>query len=370
MFEIAQYTPQTLTEREFAAAALAEDFKKYISGQVSETTADSYFVCIRNFLSWTRENGIRQPNRDDIIRYKEFLASEHESPRRGMIRFSATTQARYLRAVKSFFRWADSRGFYPYPCDDIAGAKVKANVLRRDAFSDDEMNGIITSFEPDTELNARDLAMIQLAAGCGLRVIELQRMDCGDLEITDGQAWIRIQGKGHTEKDFQKKVEKRVYDAVMTYLSFRKNKAANAPLFTACGRRSTGKRLTEPAISAILKKRIVSAGIDSPRKTAHSFRHYFVTADLETNGGNIQEACDDVGHSSVAVTQHYAHNVNRKNSTAAERVAGKMFKDEKTGAGTKTAAAQFFGTLTLEEQAYYMTLIKQQQQFARKTNAV
>ena len=55
---------------------------------------------------------------------------------------------------------------------------------------------------------------------------------------------------------------------------------------------------------------------------------------------------------------------------AAERVAGKMFKDEKTGAGTKTAAAQFFGTLTLEEQAYYMTLIKQQQQFARKTNAV
>lgn len=369
MQEIQIYNQGTPATGGFSSG-LADDFRAYLAGAVTETTADGYFVCIRNFLSFLQERGITQPSREDIIAYRDYLAQPHESERRGsFITFSATTQARYLRAVKAFFRWLDSRGIYKYPCSDVRGARVQTNMFFRDSFTAEETETLIASLTGDTEEAMRTRAMMLLTLDAGLRVIELHRANIGDIEIRNNTAWIYVQGKGHSGKDFAKKVEGRVYNAIIEYLGKRGTREAAAPLFAGCGRRARGERLTGPAISAIIKKAIVAAGYDSPRLTAHSLRHTFVTLDIET-GADIQEACDDVGHSSIAITQRYAHNIKAEKSTAAERVAAVMFGDKKTGAGLETPAAALFGSLTLQEQNYYAELIRQNKRFQAQNTAV
>lgn len=369
MQELQIYNQGSPAVRRFSSS-LADDFRAYLAGAVTETTAEGYFVCIRNFLSFLQENGIQQPTREDVIAYRDYLAQPHGSDRRGsVITFSATTQARYLRAVKAFFRWLDSRGLYKYPCSDIRGAKVRADVFYRDTFTEEETEQLASSVKGDTEEALRNRAMMLLTLNTGVRIIELHRANIGDVELKGKQAWIRVQGKGHSGKDLAKKVEKRVYDSIMEYLDKRGTREAAAPLFAGCGRRARGERLTEPAISAILKKLIVAAGFDSARLTAHSLRHTFVTNDIKT-GATLQEACADVGHSSIAVTQRYAHNINAENSTAADRVAAIMFGDKKTGAGLDTPAAALFGSLTLQEQNYYAELIRQNKRFQAQNTAV
>lgn len=369
MQDLQIYNRETPAKTGFSST-LADDFRAYLAGAVTETTADGYFVCIRNFLSFLQENGITQPQREDIIAYRDYLAQPHESERKGQaITFSATTQARYLRAVKAFFRWLDSRGVYKYPCSDIRGAKVQTGTFYRDSFAADETQALVASLQGDTEEALRNRAMMLLTINAGLRIIELHRANIGDIELKGKQAWIRVQGKGHSGKDLAKKIESRVYVSIMEYLEKRGTREAAAPLFAGCGRRAKGERLTEPAISAILKKLIVSAGFDSSRLTAHSLRHTFVTLDIKT-GADIQEACADVGHSSIAVTQRYAHNIKAEESTAAARVAAVMFADKGTGAGLNTPAAALFGSLTLQEQNYYAELIRQNKRFTARENAI
>ena len=45
--------------------AMLERFISYAN--VKEVTVKSYGVCLRCFLDWTRENGIQQPQRADIV---------------------------------------------------------------------------------------------------------------------------------------------------------------------------------------------------------------------------------------------------------------------------------------------------------------
>ena len=97
---------------------LLERFIDYIN--VKEVTVKSYGVCLRCFMEWLRDNGIQQPQRGDILEYIKYLAAPHPRRQRydrpgtepgSVITFSAGTQARYLRAVKMFFRWTAQEGF-------------------------------------------------------------------------------------------------------------------------------------------------------------------------------------------------------------------------------------------------------------------
>src|SRR5690348_16346667 len=79
-----------------------ELFNRFIDyTSVKETTIKGYAVCIRHFMNWKAEQGITQPQRQDIKAYKEYLDGRE---------FTAGTKAQYLRAVKHFFKWTASEG--------------------------------------------------------------------------------------------------------------------------------------------------------------------------------------------------------------------------------------------------------------------
>lgn len=219
----ATHAIQPTTTLEDMLAAFAD----YI--QVKDVTAKSYGVCLGEFLAWTSENNVAHPTREDILAYVKYLASPHprrtrDGGRGAIITFSAGTQARYLRPVKLFFRWTshqEGRYYYPDVADHVKGAKVRADNTHRDPLQREDALAVLDSIDRTTTAGKRDYAMILLAITAGLRVIEMQRANVGNMEIMAGEHVLFVQGKGHDEADAYKKLGAETYAAIMDYLGTR-----------------------------------------------------------------------------------------------------------------------------------------------------
>lgn len=343
-------------------------FSAYIS--VKDVTAKSYAVCLRAFMEWMQDNGIQQPQRADIIAYVKYLAEPH--PRRSrcdrpnstggsIISLSAGTQARYLRAVKLFFKWTAQENLYPNVSDNVKGAKVRADNTKRDPLQREDARALLDSIDRTNEAGLRDYAMILLSITAGLRIIEMQRANIGNLETLGGEKVLFIQGKGHDEADTYKKLTPEVYAAIMAYLKERgMPKDAGAPLFASSGNRSRGYRLTEPSISRIIKDRLIAAGYDTHRISAHSLRHTSVTFLLEA-GATLQEAQHHARHASAETTGIYAHNIDQRKQHTEQRVYDYLMGKEQDA---PEQAADLMKNLCAEDQQRIIDIMKSMQRKA------
>lgn len=318
--------------------SMYEDFVTF--AQVSEVTQKSYDVCIRCFLDWMQDNGIQYPQWEDMQNYVKYLATPHpRRSRRGtspkldaperIIQFSAGTQARYMQALRVFFKWLAQRGWYTNITIGIKGAKVRADNKKRDPLLRADAITLLNSIDRSTDAGKRDYAMILLSITCGLRIIEMQRASIGNLETIAGEPVIFIQGKGHAEADDYKKLTPEVQGAINEYLATRTRLNADAPLFASVGNRSKGQRLTEPSISRIIKTRLIDAGFNTHRISAHSLRHSSVTFLLEA-GATMQEAQEHARHSKMETTLIYSHNLDKKKQHTEQRVYNFLFGVEAT----------------------------------------
>lgn len=335
---------------------LLEQFIEYID--VKDVTVKSYGVCLRCFMEWLEDGQIRQPQRADILDYIKYLSSPHPRRKRydrpnaepgETITFSAGTQARYLRAVKMFFKWTAQEGYYPNISDNVKGAKVRADNTKRDPLQRDDARRLLDSIDTSTEAGKRDYAMILLSITAGLRIIEMQRANIGNMETLAGEHVLYIQGKGHDEADAYKKLTPEVYAAIVDYLDTRSRKDPATPLFAGTGNRSRGRRLTEPSISRIIKTRLIAAGYDTHRISAHSLRHTSVTFLLEA-GATIQEAQHHARHASPETTGIYAHNIDQRKEHSEQRIYNFLFGVE-SDAATQAADCMRRMTATQQQQA-------------------
>lgn len=305
-----------LVEQKTALPAFTESlFYRFVSyTDVKETTLAGYKVCLRQFVKWLQDNSISQPERSDIKQYKAYLDTQ---------KFTAGTKAQYLRAVKHFFKWAQSEGLYPNIADNIKGAKVAQDNTRKEAFNEDDIRQILESIETDTEAGKRDKAMILLSVTGGLRIIEMQRADVADIQKIKGQTVLFIQGKGHDEKDDYIKIIPEVASLIYEYLAER-NAKKTEPLFTGAGNRAKGERLTEPSFSRIIKTRFKAAGYDCDKLTAHSLRHTSNTI-LFKAGADLYTVQKHARHKDPKTTEIYIHAVDKEKDKSEQTIYNRIF---------------------------------------------
>lgn len=242
---------------------LADRFLDYTDRK--QTTVKGYKTCIRQFARWLADNGIMQPQREDVKAYRDYLTGSD---------LATGTQQQYLRAVKHFFKWTAAEGLYPNIADNIHGAKVRHDVHKKDALQREDVARIAATIDRSDESGKRLYAMYLLCVICGLRTIELHRADVADLKTVGGATYLYIQGKGHDDKDAPVLLIKEVCEAVADYLDSRSAEVKpKSPLFTSTSNRSKGGRIATTTISTMLKGLLVQAGYDSDRLTAHSLRH-------------------------------------------------------------------------------------------------
>ncbi|GAA6190190.1 tyrosine recombinase XerC [Phaeobacter sp. NW0010-22] len=209
----------------------------------------------------------------------------------------ARSLARKLSAVKGFYRWlAEREGFEPTAVLSTRSPKFQKKLPR--PLAEDAARDMIETVELQSLTNwvaARDVAVVTLLYGCGLRISEALSLTGSDTPLG---ATLRIRGKGGKERIVP--VIPAARDAVDTYLKLCPHtQSPDAPLF----RGVRGGALNPRAIQTAMAKARMQLGLPATA-TPHAMRHSFATH-LLTAGGDLRAIQELLGHSSLSTTQAY-----------------------------------------------------------------
>lgn len=292
---------------------LLNRFVQYVD--VSPATLRSYISGVKVFLQYLSDNSINTPNRDTVLLFKKYL-SENKS---------TGTIATYLSALRRFFSWTESEGFFPNITSGVKSPRIDGG-HKKDCFTANQLKTIIGGINRDNLKGARDYALFCLISATGLRTVEAMRADISDIRNIGGEDCLFVMGKGRTSKSEFVKLSGHVMKAIRDYLKMRENVTENSPLFASISHRNNGGRMTTRSISRICKSAMINAGYISKRWTAHSLRHSAITLALIA-GISIQEVSQFARHSNISVTMIYAHDVERLKSKCESTISNMLFGD-------------------------------------------
>jgi integrase/recombinase XerC/integrase/recombinase XerD len=296
--------------------AVSDLLDRFISSlDVAPSSRRTYQRQLKAFFAWLESAGDRSPDRETILRYKEYLTG------RGLSSFSVSG---YIVAVRKFFTWTEGVRLYPNIGRGVKGAK-KSVGFRKDPLTVTQIRSLLASIPRDTLEGKRDYALLNLMVNTGLRTIEIERAAVEDIRQETGEAVLWIQGKGHDAKDAFVLLVDSVLKPIREYLSGRGAVKGDAPLFTTAGNRGRGEALTTRSIRRIVKARLAGIDIVSGHLTAHSLRHTAVTLAL-LSGATLQEAQALARHSDINTTLIYSHNISRLQN-APERGIDRMIRE-------------------------------------------
>lgn len=234
----------------------------------------------------------------DIALLRSYLASLHE---RGLGR---TTAARKLAALRSFYRYLGRIGAVER---DAARAVRAPKTPRRipQRLELGEVEELLHAPDPATARGKRDLAILELLYGTGVRVSELVGLDLTDLQRNS--RILRVLGKGGKERVVP--FGEVAADALGDYLSARGELAAagsGAGASEAVFLNARGGRLTDRSVRTIVRRYLGEAGIAhlAGKATPHTLRHAFATHLLD-RGADLRAIQELLGHASLATTQKY-----------------------------------------------------------------
>lgn len=281
---------------------------------VKDTSRNTYRRAITQFFFFMSNNN-RIPEGSDILEYKQFLNKEG---------LSAYTINAYLVVVRKFFAWTESKKIYPNIAKTIKGMKSPRG-FRKECLTNEQISRVLMRINSSTIQGKRDFAIVNLLLRTGLRTIEIQRANIGDMLRVIDEAKLYIQGKGRDTKDEYVVLTYGALKPILTYLNDRRVIDTNEPLFASVSDRNCGNRMTTRSISRLVKEALKTAGIDDKRLSAHSLRHTAITNAL-LGGATLQEVKTMARHSNINTTLIYSHNLERM-ANPAERVIDKYMEN-------------------------------------------
>lgn len=293
------------------STALLMNWAQFVDA--SPKTVETYTKAIKRFAEYTAERGITQPQRADILSYRDFLRENYKP---------STVQG-YMAAVKLFFTWTETEGTYPNIAAHVKGAKIEEG-HKKDYLTTHQAANLLKSVDRDSLKGKRDFAILALMLTTGLRTVSVIRADIGDIGTRGDSAVLYYQGKGRDEKSEYVKLSLEVEAAIREYLKARGENRAEEPLFASISNHNGGGRMTTRSLSRLAKDHLKDSGIDSERVTAHSLRHTAATLNLK-NGASLEETQQLLGHRSINTTMIYAHALERESNNSENRISAAIF---------------------------------------------
>ncbi|KZY04555.1 MULTISPECIES: tyrosine recombinase XerC [unclassified Sulfitobacter] len=207
------------------------------------------------------------------------------------------SMARKLSAVKAFYRWlAEREGFEPTAVLSTRAPKFTRKLPRPLAV--DAAHNLVDTVSHQARLPwvaARDVAVVTLLWGCGLRISEALGLKGSDAPLPQT---LRILGKGQKERNVPVLPAARA--AVDSYLAICPHPLEkDAPLFRGVRGGALGPR----AISQAMAQARMQLGLPATA-TPHALRHSFATHLLDA-GGDLRAIQELLGHASLSTTQAY-----------------------------------------------------------------
>ena len=210
----------------------------------------------------------------------------------------ATSNARALSTLRGFFRFLDRRGLasnaalaavrtpkLPHSVPKPLSAEDAALALQR-----------IGDLAEEPWLGKRDIAILTLFYGCGLRLSEALGLTRAEAPLEPGM--LTITGKGRKTRLVP--VLPAVASAIADYVATCPHRlASKGPLFVG----ARGGPLNPRLVQRQMQRLRALLGLPETA-TPHALRHSFATH-LLAGGGDLRAIQELLGHASLSTTQRY-----------------------------------------------------------------
>lgn len=283
---------RTDLRREFHLEGFS-DFLLFERG-LSATTHEAYMADCGELVDFAASRDVKAPVDVDYGLLREHVASLAE---RGL---APSTIARKLSALRGYFAYLLAERIV----DGDPTEKLEAPRAGRplpEALSYAEVERLLASVLTSDTYGMRDLAMLELLYGAGLRVSELTGLTLRSLDMEEG--FVQVIGKGAKERLVP--LGDRARDALDRYLRELRPSLDRGHGGGAVFLNGRGRPLGRMGAWKIVRRYVERAGIERP-VSPHTLRHTFATHLLE-GGADLASVQEMLGHSDISTTQIYTH---------------------------------------------------------------
>lgn len=279
--EFDAHVPQTAVER------MIIDYSSYLHQErgLAATTVRKYVSAARSFLIHQRitsARGLFGLNAQQVIRFVQSEASGG---------CSAPRAQHVAIGLRSFLRYARYRGFFK---PDLAAAIPRmagwSMTSIPKAIPPKDAQRVLASCDRRSAVGRRDYAMLLLLARLGLRAGEIASLTLDDIDWHAGT--LTVHGKGSQESPLP--LLEPIGKAIAAYLKRGRPHCNSRRVFLRMHAPIRGFK-TEKPVSAAVGRAMQRAGIDSPHRGAHQFRHALATQMLR-RGSSLAEIGEVLRH--------------------------------------------------------------------------
>mgnify|MGYP000880650700 CR=1 FL=1 len=274
-------------------------FKSFLQLEksVSANTIEAYMADINHLVNYLSENGFENlsPEKLRLKHLETFVASLGEKG------FSKASQARTISGIKAFYKYLLVEDIIQDNPTELLESPRLSRTLP-DTLSQEEVLEMIASIDLSKPEGTRNLAIIEVLYGCGLRVSELTGLRISDLYFDLG--FMRVLGKGNKQRWVP--IGEQAMKQTSIYIHNNRSqllpkKGSEDVVFL--NRR--GSKLSRVMVFNIIKSLVERAGIHKTI-SPHTLRHSFATHLVE-NGANLRAVQEMLGHASITTTEIYTH---------------------------------------------------------------
>ena len=205
---------------------------------------------------------------------------------------------RHLSSLRSFYRYLiREEKVLTNPAQVVQAPKAGKRLPS--TLDVDQVSGLLDHVDQESFIGCRDKAMMELFYSSGLRLAELARLDCRDIDLADKLVYVT--GKGNKARVLP--IGGQALKAIQLWLETRDKEG----LFEAVALFITkqGRRLGVRSIQQRLKYWGKKQGI-SDHVHPHRLRHAFASHMLEATG-DLRAVQELLGHADISTTQVYTH---------------------------------------------------------------
>ncbi|MBE0533817.1 MAG: tyrosine recombinase XerC [Rhodospirillales bacterium] len=264
--------------------------------RASPHTLDAYGRDMAAFLAFVAGHlgfppGLRDLETFSAADFRGWLA------RRAADGLSRASTARAMSTVRGFFRFMDRRGGLHNPALAVVRTPRLPKSVPKALDVADALETVeaVAGFSDEPWIARRDVAVLTLLYGCGLRIGEALSLNRGQAPAGDT---LIVTGKGNKQRLVPVlPVVKEAIDAYLAACPY--GLEPEDPLFVG----ARGKRLTARVVQLRMQGVRLMLGLPETA-TPHALRHSFATH-LLAGGGDLRTIQELLGHASLSTTQRY-----------------------------------------------------------------
>jgi integrase/recombinase XerD len=276
--------------------SLLEQYALYLREEraVAPVTVAAYSRVARGLLAQTFGEGrlnLSALRTIDVLKFVQLQVA----------RGSRKTAAYACTALRSFLDYARYRGDVT---TNLSAAVPKVanwsmpSIPR--SIAPDHLRRVLASCNRRSAVGSRDYAMLLLLARLGLRAGAIVALELDDIDWQ--AATLRVRGKGGHAHMLPLPVE--VGEAIAAYLKIGRPISTERRLFLRSRAPIRGFK-SSVAVLSVVRHALIRAGIDSPSKGAHQFRHA-LASEMLRRGASLPEIGQILDHRNPQTTAIYA----------------------------------------------------------------